>query len=474
MSGKKNKSVKINYKTINQEIVNLNSNYEIDIVSPNLDYKTRVLNNAFVNPTSILKSLSLVNFDVSDKISQINYLKSLEFNKIYQTLTFNELVIYWQNNIQNLPDKIINNKKRISNIKSVEKYSESGEKVFSILEFDKLKLLFNTDHQKPIICPIRNEVYRQALMIASFQDAIKSGLIDLGVELSENMHKKLLFPKYIFEWGYIKSIIYQNEDSTPRVLTDEIFQHLQEADIKERVDRYVKLEESNIPNYPKPRPYDSLSDLKEAKVWNDVEIHLKMVISGSFAVRIKLKKTDKEKDYTLSDFGLVDKDGKLLSDGMNLLNIAIQGYYEDQSEDIKSSFNKINKLFKNIFGIKVDPIYYTPKLGYKHNFSILKIDSFIDYNHPSQDIYYQQAISLEEAPKRILFEEIKTLNIKYQSDEELKAEEHQNLINYWEKFIRPLKGNYLPCPQKNYKKYLEELNSRKDISKKFKNKLNHI
>ena len=474
MSDKKNNVLNKINKYSNEEIITLNSNYEIDFISPNKEYKKRVLNNAFVKPKLILKSLDSVNFDIKNKINQIKYLKSLQFNKVYKTLTFNELVIYWQNNIQNLPDKLINNKKRISNIKPVEQYSESGENIFFILEFDKLMLLFNSDHQKPTICPIRNEVYREALMIACFQDAIKIALIDLGIKLSEYMHKKLLFPKYIFEWGYIKSIIYQNEDSTPRILTDQILQHLQEADIKERVDRYVKLEESTIPNYPKPRSYDSLSDLKDAKQWVDVEINLKMVIAGSFAIRVKLKKWNTARDYSLSDFALVDKEGKLISDGMNLLIIANEGYYEYQSENIKSSFNRLNKLFQNAFGIKDDAIHYKPKLGYTHNFSILKIDGLIDYNHPSQDIYYQQAISLEETPKRILFEEIKTLNIKYQSDEELKADEHQNLINYWEKFIRPLKGNYLPCPPENYKKYLEELNTRIDISKTFKNKLNHI
>ena len=113
----------------------------------------------------------------------------------------------------------------------------------------------NTTGVKSIVGINPEEIFNQIVFSSKDikPDAIKIGMLDLGLGLTEHMSKHLLFPRYIYEWGFIKALIYENEDLPPRKLTDKMLQHLQDADFRERIRRFdmfeKELSEKNIARF---------------------------------------------------------------------------------------------------------------------------------------------------------------------------------------------------------------------------------
>lgn len=455
----------------------IDSNYNFILPISDDELKVKIINNAFSKPESIDEIMYYKTLSLEGKNDyKINFLKNINFTQVWKTYTFNELVLYWQNNITKLAKEEGHGKRKHSDVPDPKIYAKAGEGIFKSLEEDKLLLLFQTNHIEPTICSVRNQVYRQALILACFQDAIKIGMLDLGVGITEGMSKHLLFPRYIYEWGFIKALIYENEDLAPRKLTDEMLQHLQDADFRERIRRFDMFDKELTPQI-RPREPDSLSDIKEANDWKDVQISLKLIIAGSFGVRVKLNNWDKSRDYQLKDFGFLSKEGKLNVGFQKFILMAFNGYYLSEKNSnqkvLQNQLNKINKSFKDAFGIKEDPIYYNQESKvYTYKFDILKIDGKADYKHFSHSLYYDQAVAPDESPKQLLFNEIKIINEKYQSNEKLEPDEHQNLSSYWTRFIQPLRPDIIR-PSDIYDEYLNELEGRLHIEKEFTKRLNN-
>ena len=255
-----------------------------------------------------------------------------------------------------------------------------------------------------------------------------------------------------------------------------MLQHLQDADFRERIRRFDMFDKELTPQI-RPREPDSLSDIKEANDWKDVQISLKLIIAGSFGVRVKLNNWDKSRDYQLKDFGFLSKEGKLNVGFQKFILMAFNGYYLSEKNSnqkvLQNQLNKINKSFKDAFGIKEDPIYYNQESKvYTYKFDILKIDGKADYKHFSHSLYYDQAVAPDESPKQLLFNEIKIINEKYQSNEKLEPDEHQNLSSYWTRFIQPLRPDIIR-PSDIYDEYLNELEGRLHIEKEFTKRLNN-
>ena len=459
-----------------KEINNLNPNFVLPISDKDLNVK--VIDNAFISPKSIDENINyskIINLECKNNFI-FDYFRTINFREIWKTYSFNELVLYWQNNLSKIAKEEVVNKNKPSIVPNPEKYIKAGEDIFKFLENNKMLLLFQSDHIEPTICNVRNHVYREGLMLACFQDAIKIGMLDLGLGLTEYMSKHLLFPRYIYEWGFIKALIYENEDLPPRKLTDKMLQHLQDADFRERIRRFDMFEKELTPQI-RPNEPDNLLDLKEASDWSDVQLSLKLIIAGSFGIRIKLNHWNKTRDYHLKDFGFIFKNGKLIPAFQKFMLIAFNGYYsffENNDKNLLNvQFNKINTIFKHAFNITDDPIYYDKKTKkYISRFGELKIDGKVDFKHFTHTLYYDQAVAPDESPKQLLFNEIKTINEKYQSNEKLEPDEHQNLTSYWTRFIQPLKTE-ISRPSDNYNIYLKELEHRLNIENEFSKRLNN-
>lgn len=165
----------------------------------------------------------------------------------------------------------------------------------------------------------RNTLFRQAIMLAVFQQACIKGFQSWGMGIPRDIGNHPLFSAYAIPWDEIFMTVYnRGHDNSPQQISDKQFKEWDIAHLDAMVQRYMGWSKSSeeTPTYSKPSML--VKDFEGAD-WSDVHLQVEVVgvvQAGGWAIKIKRKGQKTFKTYELHELGLATKDervrGKLI------------------------------------------------------------------------------------------------------------------------------------------------------------------
>jgi len=470
---------------------NLGDNPDLDRIHPNhtlivskSENEMEIFDNAFSTMETITESLGY-RWEYDKKNEVLHYAYQSDWNDVFYNHSYNGLVEYWKDMIT----------KEIDGIKA-ETQSDLlniGELIFRRFEDDKLILLSNTNHMKPRYCKVRNAVYKKALILSFFQEAIVDALSDMGVTLPTKYNEHKYFPRFIEKWSTIHSVFYgSNNDNKPLALTDANLDKMNDIDVNQRMQMYfntlndtqIKFLNESLNHFKstgtllKDKSYnvknqtgvirntlDDIQKLQEATDWSDVSIKLVINTAGTFLINIKLKHWKRYRTYSPVIFELETKGNKphISAIGSDFQNLAINQQLTHKGigksvNAFEKRISRLRKIFKQIFKINDNPIsnYSKSTQSYEHYFGSLKMDGY----QSEDELTMQESINkiVTESPQ--LKKDVLRINDAYQQNLLLDAVDHKMLFDNLDRFISDVDNtfttdeNIYPKPPEFYDDYI--------------------